>query len=272
MILCSPVGSFRKQIEYFGDFRVLLDVYFPGLVDDGIPTTPWVPWGAGGQVVIPPGVLANAENILDELATKALTHPTRMADLLRVAGVATDASDPAAMAESAVSVLWYNLLATNDAMTKLGGNPFGNRWRWYPSSRVVRWLNWKVQRIDADPVALANLAPYETDGSLSVPSVGMHTTLDPIVPFSQGLQYRIETLMAGVGFGHNLIPIDRLGHCAFEPVEVLVGFAVMVLKATGLNLVAPAELLGGDAAVQEFVVRSNEAGADPRVVHGPLRH
>src|SRR5205823_3295627 len=28
----GPIGDFRRQINYFGDFRVIFDYYFPGLV------------------------------------------------------------------------------------------------------------------------------------------------------------------------------------------------------------------------------------------------
>ncbi len=29
---CGPIGSFRRQIDYIGDFRVLFDYYFPGVI------------------------------------------------------------------------------------------------------------------------------------------------------------------------------------------------------------------------------------------------
>src|SRR5215212_2343377 len=29
---CGPVGDFRRQINYFGDFRVLFDYFFPGML------------------------------------------------------------------------------------------------------------------------------------------------------------------------------------------------------------------------------------------------
>ena len=33
---CGPIGSFQGQVNYFGDFRVVFDYFFPGL----IPTSP----------------------------------------------------------------------------------------------------------------------------------------------------------------------------------------------------------------------------------------
>ena len=29
---CGPIGDFQKQIDYFGDFRVLYDYFFPDIL------------------------------------------------------------------------------------------------------------------------------------------------------------------------------------------------------------------------------------------------
>jgi len=266
MVLCAPVGSFKRQIEYFGNFRVLMDAYFPGLVDDGSAATPWIPWGAGGDVVIAPGVQANWDAIAQAVAKAAATQPRRMAELLRVAGVAVDLADPTTVVQSALGVLWYNIFATNDAISKLGGNPFGNALTWYRGSSNDWRLNRTVQRIAADPSAVQALAPFETDGSLEVPGVGMHTTLDPVIPFSQGLSYRFETLLAGVGFAYNFLPIRSYGHCAFEAPQVLAGFSLMVLKARGFQLFAPSGIFSDGSEEATFLSAAREMGADPVVV------
>ncbi len=259
MILCAPVGSFRDQIRYFGDFRILLDVYFPDVV-------PGRAWGKGGEVRISEALLTEAgwEEIEAAVKAAARTHPARMAELLRVAGVAADRYEPETLAESAAGVLWYNIFATNDIMEKLGGLPYDNTRRWYRGSANDWRLNRKVQRIRAT-AGPEVLSPFETDGSLSVPAVGMHTTLDPIVPFSQGLRYRFETLMAGVGFGYNFFPVRGYGHCAFQVPHVLAGFALMVLKATGSDLVAFRTLFNEPAEEATFLAAAHELGARPVV-------
>ncbi len=271
MILCAPVGSFRLELQHFGDFRVLLDAYFPGLVDDGNPGTPWKPWGAGGDVMIPAGVMANWTGIEAAVGAETASHPARMAELLRVAGVAFDPDDPSTMASSAAGALWYNLFATNDLITKLGGLPYGNVLRWYRGSSNDFLLNRRVQRIAASASALAQLARFETRGSLKVPGVGMHTTLDPIVPLSQGLTYRFKTLLAGIGFRYNFIPIQAYGHCAFQAPQVLAGFALTVLKATGWELVASSSLFRDSAEETMFLSTARELGANP-TVEGRRRH
>ena len=32
LALCGPVGDFAGQIDYLGDFRVLFDYFFPGVI------------------------------------------------------------------------------------------------------------------------------------------------------------------------------------------------------------------------------------------------
>ncbi|MGW8265530.1 MAG: hypothetical protein ACWGSQ_04130, partial [Longimicrobiales bacterium] len=265
MVLCAPVWSFRNQIAYLGDFRVLLDAYFPDVV-------PGPDWGEGGVVTIDPGLIGTFYGwAVPNLTAAATAAPARFAELLRVAGVAFDPYDPSTLVESALSVLWYNIFATNDIIDKVGGLPYGNQFTWYRGSSNDWWLNRNVQRIRPTVSPSTALAPFETDGSLEVPAVGMHTTLDPIVPFSQGLRYRIETLLAGTGFGYNFLPVRGYGHCAFQAPQVLAGFALMVFKAEGFQLSAPSGLFADEGEEALFLATAREMGADPVVVQTSRR-
>ena len=44
LALCGPIGNFRSQINYWGDFRVLYDYFFPAARYPSIqiPTAPWI--------------------------------------------------------------------------------------------------------------------------------------------------------------------------------------------------------------------------------------
>jgi len=194
-------------------------------------------------------------------------QPARMAELLRVAGVAVDPYDRTTLVESALGVLWYNIFATNDIISKVGGLPYGNQLTWYRGSSNDWLLNRHVQRIRPTVSPSSALAPFETDGSIEVPAVGMHTTLDPIIPFFQGLTYRFQTLLAGTGFGYNFLPIRSYGHCAFQAPQVLAGFALMVLKAGGFQLIAPSSIFGDAGEEALFLATAREMGADPVVVN-----
>jgi pimeloyl-ACP methyl ester carboxylesterase len=50
LALCGPIGSFRGQINYWGDFRVLFDYFYR----QALPSSP---------VRIPPGVMVNWEHL-----------------------------------------------------------------------------------------------------------------------------------------------------------------------------------------------------------------
>lgn len=208
---CGPIGSFRDQINYFGDFRVLFDYYFPHVFP-------------GSAIAIPPPVIANWEReYVPRIVSATAANPSATVELLTVAGVPFVAAQPATIAQSVIGVLWYNVHATNDARAKLGGNPFGNRGRWYSGSSNDVDLNRRVHRFVASPVALAALAPYETTGALAIPLVTLHTTGDEIIPFRHEVLYGAKAAPSGRG-AFVPIPVNRYGHCNFTTGEVLTAF------------------------------------------------
>jgi hypothetical protein len=130
-------------------------------------------------------------------------------------------------------VLWYNIFATNDASSKLGGNPFDNRLRWYYGSTNDRALNIGVKRYTANPAALSALQTYQSSGKLSKPLVTMHTTGDPVVPYWHETLYNAKVMASNSLKKHVNIPILRYGHCNFKVEELLAGFSLMKYMATG---------------------------------------
>lgn len=221
--LCGPVGDFRKQIDYWGDFRVLFDYFFP----NALPPT---------AVDIPPEVIANWESVYKPAIDALITaNPSAAAQLIRTSSAAIDPADPTTVNKTTLGLLWYNVFATNDGKSKLGGNPFDNTRRIYRGSENDVALNLGVTRYSADPPALAAMGPYNTSGRVRIPLVIMHTTGDEIIPFWHQLLYR-KKLLANGSFGVIQIPIARYGHCNFTAEEVLVGFALLVLQTTGRDL------------------------------------
>ncbi len=221
--LCGPVGDFRKQIDYWGDFRVLFDYFFPG----ALPPT---------AIDIPPEVIASWESAYKPAIDALITaNPNAAGQLIRTSGAAIDPADPTTVNDTTLGLLWYNVFATNDGKAKLGGNPFDNTRRIYRGSDNDVALNQGVARYSADPAALAAMVPYNTSGRVRIPLVTMHTTGDEIIPFWHQLLYR-KKLLANGSFGVIQIPIVRYGHCNFTAEEVLVGFALLVLQTTGRDL------------------------------------
>lgn len=225
---CGPIGSFQSQVDYFGDFRVLFDYFFPGVLPGtaiSIPSYLISDWTSSTSTYIPKVTNALAAN------------PAAAAQLISVMHAAVT-SDPATVAETVLDALWYNVVATGDAQTTLHGQPYDNHNRIYIGSANDLLLNLKVKRYTADAKALAAIAAsYETSGKLNMNTVTLHTTLDPVVPYWQEPLYTLKTLGAGTLLERINLPVTAYGHCAFTAPDLLVAFGLMVLRDTGTNLV-----------------------------------
>ncbi len=234
---CGPIGDFTKQINYWGDFRVVLDYFFPNLLKSQ----------GGSAVDIPLSVMTGWESTYVPAITAALLDPSnasKVAQLLKVTGAPIDAADKVnSTIETVNGILSYNVLATNEAIQELGGQPFNNKYRWYFGSTNDFKLNIQVARFAADAAALSEIkANYQTSGFLKVPLVSIHDTGDPIVPYWHEILYRIKTLLAHSATNYINIPIARYGHCQFTATEALASFYLMIIKAS-LNSIQAADIM-----------------------------
>ena len=130
-------------------------------------------------------------------------------------------------------MLWYSTFATNDATAKLGGSPYDNTKRWYRGSDRDGLLNLRVKRYDDDPGAKDAVKEYETTGIVTRPLITLHTTGDEIIPYWHENLYRNKVRAGGSSSNVAIIPIKRYGHCNFTAQEVVVSFALLILKVTG---------------------------------------
>ncbi len=219
LALCGPIGDMAEQVNYIGDFRVLFDYFFPGILP-------------GSPMNIPDELIQNWDEvyvprILDAIAT----YPDRVQQLIRCARAPVDPDDPTTVAQTVLSVLWYNVFATNDLVQHVGGNPYDNMDRHYHGSANDAYLNKNVQRFAADPEALAKLKEmYDTTGELNRPVVTMHTVGDQIVPAWHERLYRQKVRAQSPRIMYDNIYVMRYGHCNFTKEEVLDGFEKMVQK------------------------------------------
>ena len=246
---CGPIGWFHAQIVYTGTFRVLFDYFFPG--------------------VLPPSTIAVPQYLIDswpayEAAVRAaVTDPYRyweMVQLFRVAGVPVDVNDPQAVSDAAAQLLKFHALGTNDAVLKLGGQPFDNIGHWYQGSDNDALLNASVQRFAADPWAVQTIyAIYETSGYLSRPLTTLHTSADPIVPYGHEVLYTAKTAQLGTSDLHRNLPVERYGHCAFTEAEAVYAFGTLVRDVTGQSLSGTDLVLASPEARAEYqaLVRSH---------------
>jgi pimeloyl-ACP methyl ester carboxylesterase len=219
---CAPIGSFRGQIDTVGDFRVLFDYFFPGVIPGSPVSIPGTP------IRIPQAVIDNWQGVyVPRILLELAQNPRRAAELIKVSRAAVDPADPRSVGKTVINLLTYNVLGANDASGKLGGNPFGNRFRLYFGSSNDLRLNLQVQRFNASPIARAALDPYETNGNLRIPLVTLHTTRDEVVPFWHELLYLPKVDLSDRG-RFLPIPVARYGHCNFTANEVVTAFGLAV--------------------------------------------
>jgi len=223
LAMCGPIGDFRRQVDYFGDFRVVFDYFFPGV----LPPSP---------VNIPDSLIADwqSANSAAQTAVRSAvsTSPLAATELISVTQASIDtASRAATTVSTTLDVLWYNVLATNDAVGKLGGNPYNNASprRSYVGSSDDALLNANVQRFSAGATALANLAGYETAGRPRVPVVTLHTTRDPVIPDWHEQLYHDKTPPI-LRYNLTQLTSPSYGHCNFSPQEALDAFSTLVAQ------------------------------------------
>src|SRR5512139_2914187 len=82
---CGPVGDFREQINYWGDFRVVFDHFFPGVL----------PLWSPQNVLIPLQVMADWEAVYaPTIAVKLSQNPIAAQQLLNVTQAPIDPGIP----------------------------------------------------------------------------------------------------------------------------------------------------------------------------------
>lgn len=215
---CGPIGDFQAQLDHIGDFRVVFDYLFPGVIPGtavDIPETVRSGWEGTFVPAIMAALAANSEARLE---------------LVRITGAPVAGNDLQSVTETTVGILWYDVFGIVDARARLGGQPFDNSTRVYRGSADDPALNAGVQRYSADPAALTALARFETSGTLSVPLLTLHTTGDEIVPFVQSQIYGEKVSRSGGTASLSQNAVDRYGHCAFQGLEVLGAFATLMEK------------------------------------------
>jgi pimeloyl-ACP methyl ester carboxylesterase len=212
---CGPIGSFKGQVESFGDFRVLFDYFFPGVIP-------------GSPIEIPGQVIEKWSTVYIPRILGALAaNQAKARELMRVSRAAHDPANPATIGLTTINMLFYNVIGTNDAVAKLGGNPFGNRLKWYFGSSNDLRLNLSVRRFTASPAARSAMRNYETTGDLRIPLVTLHTTGDEVIPIWHQLLYLPKLDLSGRGRFIPL-PVFRYGHCNFTSAELLTAFGLAV--------------------------------------------
>lgn len=213
---CGPIGDFKRQINYFGDFRVLFDYYFPSVLP-------------GDAVTIPNEVIADWDSVyVPKIAEELKANSDKAASLITDSGATIDLSDATAVVSKTIGLLRYNVFSTNDAKQRLGGNPYDN------VALRARFPAYNLKPYNADPVATAALDAYQTSGRVAVPMITAHTTGDEIVPVWHQQLYTQKAQNNGF-VSHRTF--SRYGHCAFGGSDLLIAFTELAQHGAQLRRV-----------------------------------
>ncbi|MDO1449429.1 hypothetical protein Q0590_24350 [Rhodocytophaga aerolata] len=228
--LCGPCGYFQGQINYYGNFRVLFDYFFPGVLP-------------GNAINFPDELIINWQQVYVPKVIAAISqNPAAALKLLRTAQAPYDPALPSTIGQTVIGVLAYDVLNFRNAVRVLGGQPFDNRKQVYFGTGNIRedvQLNLRVQRFSADRTALLTIKNYyETSGNLIKPLVTGHTTKDPIQLYWHLPLYQAKTILRGKSAYFTPITVQRYGHCTFTEAELVAGFSLLVQKVKGQQLAA----------------------------------
>lgn len=246
--LCGPCGDFQRQINYYSDFRVLFDYFFPSVLP-------------GNAVNIPDELIADWQTVYVPAILQAISsNPVATLKLLNTSGASFDPSVSTSISTTVLGLLWYDVHATRDAIARLKGQPFDNIDRFYSGTGSAAediQLNNQVQRFSADPKAMKNIQKYyQTTGDITIPLVASFNTGDPIVPFWQEPLYQVKIDAQGASSLFTGIPVQRYGHCNFTEAEIIQAFGLLVQKVQGQTLIHTQQLINLSNTTNGKIVRS----------------
>lgn len=226
--ICGPIGDFRDQLQYNGDFHVLFNYFFGqelalhgidlGNPRDGVNPDIMRAWKFG--------------DLQAKIIFLMQTYPERVPQLLNTVKATVDMSNPTAMGMAVLELLRFNIMLTNDVKERLGGTPYNNRNTVYTGSLDDERLNAAVQRIDErdyQKVLNSGIKKYETSGRLiKVPLATIHTTGDYITPFWHETLYASKIFPERNRHLHKSIPVVNFGHCTISEADIQEALAFLV--------------------------------------------
>jgi pimeloyl-ACP methyl ester carboxylesterase len=240
--MCGLIGGSPLEVEYVGNSRVLFDFFFPGVIPGTLLHTPLLPYDPTSST---PNVGQAVAAVLIAGLTPSVnpTLPTlQLADTLGL-----EAASPTEIITGLLEVLGFDVRFVNDLLlrTRLA-SPYDNRFIFYRGSLNDTTLNAGVERVSGTREGLEYLLRfYQPTGDIRIPTVTLHTTRDPLVPFFHEQVYK---RLADRQHRERLLvqqSVDRFGHCAFQPAEVehafsgLVGWVDFGIKPAGGDVTVP---------------------------------
>jgi pimeloyl-ACP methyl ester carboxylesterase len=213
LALCGPLGGGRLETDYIANVRVLFDFFFPGVIP-------------GDVLHVPPMEYSASSPIVKAIVAAIIANPQKAAMLASVDQIELPYRTLGELVLSIVRPLGYNIQGTNDILARTGGqSPFGNLTTWYTGLGPLYdpVVNAGVGRFAAADSAIRYLNDYyKPRGTLTIPLLTLHTTMDPDVPFFHEAALAKIVSSARTTKWLAQQSVQRYGHCNVTPAEAAI--------------------------------------------------
>ena len=222
---CAVAGGLRAGLDYFGNVRVLFDLFYPGILP-------------GSVVNVPDGIDVMSD-IVDPAVEAMTADPTGAATIAAIAQTPVPFANGQELIQSIVTAL-VSAAAYPDVLALTHGRPFfdnsDTEYTGALSPLFLQLINANVERFSASPAGLNYVEHnYTPTGELRVPALTLSTFRDPVAPdfhraaygaavdAAGNSEWLFQRSVPGTGNGY--------GHCTFTPLELVTAFSDLVLWA-----------------------------------------
>jgi pimeloyl-ACP methyl ester carboxylesterase len=213
--MCGPVGGGQMILDYVYHARVLFDYFFPGVIP-------------GNAMDVPDG-LDFGSDVAPAVIGAVLSNPATAMEMAGVDQIGLPYTDFGELLNSILVPIFFNVAGTEDFLARTHHGFFDNLATTYTGSSDDAAVNAGVDRFRATPDARNYLEHwYLPSGSLKIPVLMLHTTLDPAASLAHMTVY--EAIADAAGASDFLVQrvIDRYGHCTFTTTEHVDAFPALV--------------------------------------------
>ena len=219
LAMCAPLGGAVDEVNYIANVRVLFDALYPGVLP-------------GNVLNVPAGIDLNTQ-VLGPALGAVMANPTGLGIIARIKQTPLAGNDGTELVTSLLYALAYDVRGIDDFLGRTNGKSmFDNSGTIYAAAAAglldegtLAAVNASAGRFTATKSAIKFLEKYYVpDGELGAPTITLHTTRDPLVPFFHEAEFaRLVTQQRDTG---RLLQrsVDRYGHCAFSTTEMVDAF------------------------------------------------
>jgi pimeloyl-ACP methyl ester carboxylesterase len=222
LAMCAPLGGAIDEVNYIANVRVLFDALYPGVIP-------------GDVLHVPAGIDLNTQ-VLGPAQGAVMANPTGLGIIARIRQTPLAGADGTELATSLLYALAYDVRGIDDFLGRTHGHSiFDNSHTLYVAAAdglldagTLAAVNAAVGRFTATKDAIKYLDKYYVpDGELDAPTITMHTTRDPLVPFFHEAEF--AQVVSKEHDSARLLQrsFDRYGHCAFSTTEMVDAFQTL---------------------------------------------